>query len=242
VTGVVQPVEALCAMARSHGALSVVDAAQSVPHMPTDVARLGCDFLTFSGHKMLAPTGVGVLFGRPGELEKLKPLAVGGGAVDRVDLTGFSLKRSPYRFEAGTPNVSGVLGLAAAVDYLDRIGPGTLAEHERRLADELARQVEPLKDVRVLMSAQAPRLAIATVAPLARWLNADHLALMLSDSYQTMVRSGYHCAHPLFDLLGLQNGSIRASAYLYNTVQEIAHFGQALRAVLERLAPARGAG
>lgn len=234
LTGAVNPVAEAAKLAHRHGALLVVDAAQSAPHLRVDVERLGCDFLAFSGHKLLGPTGVGVLWGRPELLEKLEPLSPGGGTVERVTQSGFEWKKVPYRFEGGTPNVSGVLGLAAAVEYLSEVGFEALTRHEKVLADALGSALDGLPGAEVLMAAGEPRLAIACVAPRSDKVNPDRLALQLSDSFQVMVRSGFHCAHPAFDFWKLPWGAVRASAYLYNTVEEVAAFGAALRSLLGR--------
>ena len=235
VTGVVHPAAELCALARRHGVLTVVDAAQAAPHLPVDVTALDCDFLAFSGHKLLGPAGIGVLYGRPEALERLEPLLVGGGNVEHVTRTGFSLRQLPWRLEAGTPNIGGALGLAAALDYLGEIGFDALAEHERTLAGALEAELHNLPGVQVLMGPPSSRLALASIAPLAAQVSSDHLALALSDSFQIMVRSGFHCAHPLFDQLALPSGAVRASAYVYNTLDEIHRLGEALRVLLHRL-------
>ncbi len=235
VTGVIQPVAEICRLAREAGAVTVVDAAQSAPHLPLDVEALGCDFLAFSGHKLLAPTGVGVLFGRLERLEQLEPLVLGGGTVERVTSSGFTLKRLPYRLEAGTPPIAGAIGLAAALDYLEAVGFDAIQKHERALADALAKALAGVPGFRVLMAQDAQRLCIASLVPESRKVSPDQLALMLSDGFQIMVRSGFHCAHPCFDALGLETGSIRASAYLYNTTGELERFGAALRTLSERL-------
>ncbi len=118
VTGIINPVAEICALARSLGVMTCVDASQAVAHLPVNIADLGCDYLAFSGHKMMGPTGIGVLTGRLDALERLEPLLLGGGAVREVSLSGYALKDIPHRLEAGTPNISGAIGLAAAVKYL----------------------------------------------------------------------------------------------------------------------------
>jgi cysteine desulfurase/selenocysteine lyase len=235
VTGVIHPIDEIFAAARKRGVLTVLDAAQSAPHLELDPAELGCDYLAFSGHKMLGPAGIGVLWGRAEALERLEPWFLGGGTVDRVTATGYTLKRVPLRLEAGTPNVSGALGLAAAIDVLDEVGHEALARHEADLSAALERTLADLPGIRVLMARAAPRLAIAALAPTFSKLAPDHLARLLSDGHQIMVRSGYHCAHPLFDEVGIEGGAVRVSAYLYNSVEEIERFGSVLRSLLARL-------
>ncbi|WP_437953818.1 cysteine desulfurase [Sorangium sp. So ce296] len=235
ITGVIQPARALCEMARAHGVITVVDAAQSAPHLPIDVEEMGCDFLALSAHKMLGPTGVGALVGRREVLEALEPLCVGGGVVERVTATGYTLKKIPYRFEAGTPPISAALGFAAAVSYLDELGFDDIVEHERRLAAALSQSLCEIPGVEVLMARREPRLAIAAIAPRSALVGPDALARLLSDGHQIMVRSGFHCAHPLFDRLGLEHGALRASAYVYNTVEEVQRFGEVLRDLASRM-------
>lgn len=235
VTGVIHPVAEICALARRLGIVSVVDAAQSAPHLALDVEQLGCDFLAFSGHKMLGPTGVGVLWGQRDQLARLDPLAFGGGAVDRVTSTGFTLKAIPYRFETGTPNISGVIGLGRAIDLLDEIGMSNVLAHDAVLAAALEEQLRDMPGVDVLMARREPRLAIATLVPRTSRITPDHLAYYLSETHKIMVRSGHHCAHPLFDSIGAEAGGVRASAYLYNEVEEIQAMSAALRELLGRV-------
>jgi cysteine desulfurase/selenocysteine lyase len=232
VTGVVQPVQALCALARERGVVSVVDAAQAVAHLPIDVGALGCDFLAFSGHKVYGPTGVGVLYGRSEVLERLRPLLLGGGTVDRVTTSGHTLRRLPHRLEAGTPHISGAVGLAAALEWLSSLPMSAVAAHSAALADRLADLVRGLPGVRVLQASAAPRVPLATLVLDGPRLSADDVAVALSDRYGVMVRSGFHCAHPLFAALGVQQASFRVSAGVYTLERELTDFVQAVQAVL----------
>lgn len=237
VSGVISPAAEICRVAREHGVLSVVDAAQAAPHIPIDVDRLGCDFLTFSGHKMAGPTGTGVLWGRREQLEQLEPLVVAGGTVDRVGLSGYTLKRLPQRLEPGTPHISGVIGLGAAAEYLDRLGFERIAAHERELANAMDDALRGLPGIRVLTGTPGTeRLAMASVVPVSANIHSDTLCQTLSDSFQIMTRSGFHCAHPLFDGHGFERGAVRLSAYVYNTVEEVHRAGEALRTILGRVA------
>jgi cysteine desulfurase / selenocysteine lyase len=237
VSGVVSPAAEICRVAREHGVLSVVDAAQAAPHIPIDVHRLDCDFLAFSGHKMAGPTGTGVLWGGREHLEKLEPLVVAGGTVDRVGLSGYTPKRLPQRLEPGTPHISGVIGLGAAAEYLDRLGFERIAAHERELAEAMDDALSGLPGVRLLTGAPGTeRLAMASIVPTSANIHSDTLCQILSDSFKIMTRSGFHCAHPLFDGHGFERGAVRLSAYLYNTVEEIHRAGEALGTVLGRVA------
>lgn len=240
VTGIIEPVAEICALVKPLGVVVVVDATQTVAHLPLDVDKLGCDFLAFSGHKMLGPTGTGVLWGRSESLGKLEPLALGGGAIQRVLPDGYELKECPYRFEAGTPNISGVLGLAAAMDYLEELGFDAIVAHDQVLADRIERETAGIPGMHTIMSPACPRLAIAQVVLDTPALGPEDLSLMLSDGHKIMTRAGFHCVHLLFDHLALAHGAVRVSAYLYNTEDEIAELGSALRSILGRFALRRG--
>jgi cysteine desulfurase / selenocysteine lyase len=229
VTGVVQPAAALCRAARDRGVISVVDASQSAPHLPIDVRALECDFITFSGHKMLGPFGIGVLSGRREALDKLRPMMVGGGTVDHVDQESFILTALPARLEAGTPNILGAVGLAAAVAYLDQIGWDELQAHEACLADRLRGELSGIPRVRMLMARSKPCLALASFVFEGAALKPGELATMLSLHHNIMVRSGRFCAEPLLHRVGLSEGAVRVSAYLYNTEDEIGLLGSVLR-------------
>lgn len=240
VTGIIEPVAEICALCKPHGVMVVVDATQTVAHLPIGVEALGCDFLAFSGHKMLGPTGIGVLWGQAERLEALQPLTLGGGAIQRVLTDGYQLKECPYRFEAGTPNISGVLGLAAAMDYIEALGFDAIAAHDQLLADRIARETADIPGMHTIMSPACPRLAIAQVVLDTPALGPEDLSLMLSDGYQIMTRAGFHCVHLLFDHLALARGAVRVSAYVYNTEDEIAELGGALRSILGRFDFRRG--
>jgi cysteine desulfurase/selenocysteine lyase len=240
VSGVVSPLAEICRRARDEGVPCLVDAAQAAPHLPIDVTALGCDFLAFSGHKVMGPTGTGVLWGRPERLAALEPLVLGGGVVDRVRRDGYKLKPLPYRLEPGTPHISGAIGLGAAVDFLEELGFERVAAHERALVQALDDCLRDLPGVRrVDARGGVERVAIASLAPLGGGMHSDMLCQILSDSFKVMTRSGFHCAHPLFDGLELAAGAVRLSAYLYNTVEEIYAAAAALRAVLGRVGLAR---
>jgi cysteine desulfurase / selenocysteine lyase len=233
VTGAVHPVAELCKLARSRGIVSVVDGAQSVPHMAVDVSAMGCDFLAFSGHKMLAPTGIGVLYGRPEMLDRLVPLVHGGGMVNRVERGGFTTKDVPHRLEAGTPNISGVIGLAAALDYLENLGWDRIAAHEAALKVALQTGLRELPARQVILDPDGP--AMASIVPRDDGPDPDTLAVALSETHRIITRSGFHCAHVLFDEMNLGRGALRASAYVYNTVEEIQVFCRALLGLMARL-------
>lgn len=236
VSGLIQPVRDVCAIARECGVVSVVDAAQSVPHLEVDVQDLGCDFLAFSGHKALGPMGIGVLYGREEALLRLEPMLVGGGTVEKVDRQGFVLRKAPLRFEAGTPNAAGAVALAAALRFVRRLGFGAIAEHDERLAAAMEVGLQGLPGVQVVMARTRPRLPICSLVFDGSSLEADHLALLLSDRHAIMTRSGFHCAHPLFDAAGWKKGALRASAHVYNTAAEVQSLCYAVRDLAEAFA------
>ncbi len=234
VTGAVHPMAAIGAEARRRGVKLLVDGAQSVPHVKTDLHALGADFLAFSGHKMMGPPGIGVLCGRRESLDGLDVVLRGGGAVRLVTRQGATEKASPFRFEAGTPNIVGAIGLGAAVDVITAIGVDVMVAHEALLAERLRAGCEALPGVKLLGPSTGHRLPIASLALTSPGLSADDVALILSDTHKVMVRSGHHCCHPYFDGLGL-SGAVRASAHAYTSVDDVDAFLDAARTVLRAL-------
>ncbi len=228
VSGLYAPVEKMAQMAKNVGAIVVVDAAQSIPHRRLNVNRLNIDFLAFSSHKMLGPTGIGVLYGRQQYLEKLTPTYVGGGMVDWVDTTSYRARKIPHKFEAGTPHIAGVYGLVAAIKYLEKTGFERVEAHDLALGKLLLNEALKRDYLEVIApgNASAERCAIVSIK-MKQHANLGDVARMLSDSYGIMCRTGHMCAQPLVDYLA--NGEIlRASGYLYNTKQDILAFFQAL--------------
>ena len=237
VNGAVSPAAEICRVAREHGVISVIDAAQAAPHLSIDVEKVGCDFLAFSGHKMLGPTGTGVLWGRRELLEQLEPLVVGGGTVDRVTLGDYTLRALPHRLEPGTPNIAGVIGLAAAAEYLGGLGLEQVEAHGRDLARAMRNVLAEVRGVRVLMTGEeSPQVAIASVVPIDLGMSSEMLCRILSDSFKVMTRSGFHCAHPVFDAHGFELGAVRLSAYIYNSIEDIQAGGYALAEVSRKFA------
>lgn len=237
VTGVVHPVGELIAEVRSAcDATVVVDAAQSLPHRRISVHELDVDFLAFSMHKMLGPSGVGCLFGRSELLAALRPLTVGGGMVDWVDLDGSVDRRIPHRFETGTPAIASVIGCATAIRYLEALDAPKRLQHDRELCAALVGGALARPGVSLIGPPdQTGRIAIATLR-LAEGVPAGEAARLLSDSYGFMVRSGHMCAQPLVaELAGGE--TLRVSAYLYNEVSEIERFYQALDELLSWMGP-----
>lgn len=228
VTGAITDVPYMVALARKAGALTVLDACQSVPHMPVAFPGLGVDFAAFSGHKMLAPTGIGALYGRAELLDALPPFLTGGSMITRVGLEDAEYMPAPIKFEAGTQRVSQTVAFAAAVRYLEHVGMSNVQAWEHELGQRLAAGVQQIEGVRLLGPADPARraglvsLAIDGVHP--------HDVGQLLDTWGIAVRVGHHCAQPLHKLSGV-TASTRASAYLYNTTDDIEAFLAALAKV-----------
>jgi cysteine desulfurase/selenocysteine lyase len=225
VLGTINPIKDIGRVAHDSGALFLVDAAQSVPHMPVNVQDLDCDFATFSGHKMLGPTGIGVLYGKAEQLESMPPFLGGGEMIREVHTSGASWKDLPYKFEAGTPNVAGAIGLGAAVDYLRNIGMDNVLDHEReitRYALESMRQVEGLS----IYGPMNVDHRVGVISFNLGDIHAHDLASIL-DEDGIAIRSGHHCAQPLMEFLQIPAAS-RASFYIYNTKEEVDVFIEAL--------------
>lgn len=227
--GIVSPVASMTAWAHEAGAFVMVDGSQSVPHLPTDVRELDCDFLVFSGHKMLAPSGIGVLFGKRELLEQMPPFLTGGDMNKEVHQGRYIAADLPTKFEAGTPNIEGAIGLGAAVDYLDTIGMHRVEAYCEELTrfafDELGK-IDRLR----IYGPLDPNRRSSSIAFELDGLEAHGLAKMLSQRYAIMVRSGYHCAQPLHEAIHLPQ-TVRASFYLYNTPQEIERLAAALQEI-----------
>lgn len=224
--GAITPIREAIGLAHEAGALVLVDGSQSVPHMPTDVRVLDCDFLVFSGHKMLGPSGIGVLFGRRELLEQMHPFLRGGAMNKEVHKGWYRAEDLPGKFEAGTPNIEGAIGLGAAVDYLEDIGMENVEAHSRELVATALNELKKVDRIRV-HGPLDPKHRSASVAFELPGLKAHGLAKMLSNRYAIMVRSGYHCAQPLHEELGIDQ-TVRASFYIYNTADEVRGLANAL--------------
>lgn len=223
VLGTVNPVRRIADLARAAGAVSVVDACQSVVHGPLDVRALGADFIAFSGHKLYGPTGIGVLWGRPERLEALPPWQGGGEMIDRVDFDSVTYAEPPLKFEAGTPPIVEAVGLGAAVDWLSRLDRDAVADHEAALYRRAAEGLSGVNGIRILGEAAGKGAVLSFTVEGA---HAHDIAQLL-DRYGVAVRAGTHCAEPLMRRLGVSS-SVRASFALYNTHQEVDAFLDAL--------------
>ncbi|WP_329558151.1 SufS family cysteine desulfurase [Streptomyces uncialis] len=238
VYGTINPVPALVRRAREVGALTVLDACQSVPHMPVDVSGLGVDFLAFSGHKMCGPTGIGVLWGRSGLLGELPPFLTGGDMNESVSMTGAEYAEPPHRFEAGTPVIAQTIGLAAACSYLDGLGRARLASHHERLTARALDQLSGVRGVRIVGPADAADRGPA-VSFAVRDLGPDAVGEHL-DRRGIAIRVGHLCARPACVRFGLP-ATTRASFYAYNTDSDVDVFTEALAELSEPRSVAPGA-
>ncbi|CAN5523863.1 cysteine desulfurase SufS [soil metagenome] len=216
VLATIKPVKELADQAHANDALMLVDGAQSAPHLPVDVRELGCDFFACSGHKMLGPTGVGVLWGRPEILEQMDPFMGGGEMIREVHLDHSTWNDLPYKFEAGTMNIAQAIGLGAAVDYLDDLGMENVREHEKKIGEYAYHRLSEIEDIALYGPAKDRTGLVSFSLPdvhphdLSQFLNEEGIA----------IRSGHHCTQPLMRRLGTV-ATARASFYLYNTEEEV---------------------
>ena len=228
VTGVIAPVEEWIETAHAAGVPVMIDASQSIAHLPVDVRALNVDFMGFSSHKMFGPNGVGVLYVRRDRFAELGLGNVGGGMVAMHAEDRFEALEAPLRYEAGTPNVEGAIGLGAAVDYLQSVGMAKIAAHSRALADQLMRGLAELPHATVLGRSARERIALATVSVPLPAMSQQDIARLLADAHGIFVSGGYHCAHVLHHRLQLA-GTLRASAHIYNDSADVEAFLAALR-------------
>jgi cysteine desulfurase/selenocysteine lyase len=214
--GTINPVEEIARRARAIGALVLVDGAQAVGHFPVDVTALGCDFYTFSGHKLFGPTGIGVLWGRAALLEAMPPFLGGGEMIERVSFSGTTFNALPFKFEAGTPHIAGAIGLAAAIDYLDGVDRAAAAAHEEML---LAETIARTADIPGLRRIGAPTRSAGIFSFVLDGCHPSDLGMLL-DEQGIAVRTGHHCAQPLMERLAVP-GTVRASYSMYNTLADV---------------------
>ncbi|MEM7145147.1 MAG: cysteine desulfurase [Verrucomicrobiota bacterium] len=214
--GTVNPVVEMVRMAKGVGAMVLVDGAQAVPHLPVEVAALGCDFYVFSGHKVFGPDGIGVLWGRGDLLESMAPYQGGGDMIERVSFAGTTFRGIPERFEAGTPNISGAIGLGEAFAYLEGLDGEGMRAHEEKLVATATEQLEAMPGVRLLGTA---REKVGVVSFLMDGVHPHDIGTIL-DTEGVAVRAGHHCAQPLMKRFGV-SGTTRASFAFYNTEAEV---------------------
>ena len=216
VIGDLRPIKEICDFAHKHNIFVVVDGAQSVPHIKTDVQELYCDFLAFSGHKMCGPTGIGILYGKYELLNELEPLNLGGGMNESFDsIEEVYLKPLPTRLEAGTPNIEGAIGLGAAIEYLSKIGLDNITNHEQQLRNYLVKELKQIPHITIINEESDSGIVAFNVDD----IFAQDVAVYLN-KYNICVRAGNHCAKILKNEVGVKN-TVRASIYIYNTKEEI---------------------
>ena len=228
VLGVTNPVKLAARLAHENGAVFIVDGAQSTPHMPVDVQEIGCDFYAFSGHKLLAPMGIGCLYGRRDLLEEMPPFLTGGEMIEYVDRQSATYAEVPHKFEAGTVNATGAVGLGAAIDYLQQVGFDTVRRTEDALASRMMEQLRAIPEV-TLYGPEDPLRHNGIVTFNIEGCHPHDVASVL-DTEHIAVRAGHHCAQPLMRFLGA-NATVRASLYFYNTEEEVDRFAEAISKV-----------
>lgn len=229
VLGTINPAKEIIRLAHQAGALTVVDGAQSVPHLPVNVQDLDADFLAFSGHKMCGPSGIGVLYGRKEFLESMPPFLGGGDMIKRVELRSFVTNEIPYKFEAGTPAIAEAIGLGSAVKYLDSIGMEKILNHEHEIASYALERLEEVPGVSVFGPEADRKGAIFSFSM--KGIHPHDISQIL-DGEGIAIRAGHHCAMPLHEKFNLP-ATARASFYLYNTREEVDHLVKSLYSVLE---------
>jgi cysteine desulfurase/selenocysteine lyase len=226
--GTVNPVADMIRAAHARGVPVLVDGAQAAPHLAVDVQELGCDFYTFSGHKVYGPTGIGALYGRQAHLEAMVPYQGGGDMIRSVTLEKTEFNVPPYKFEAGTPNIAGAVGLAVALDYLEDLGLDAVAAHEHALLELATEHVGAIPGVRLIGTAHDKAAVLSFVVD---GVHPHDVGTVL-DSEGIAVRAGHHCAQPVMDRFGV-SGTVRASFALYNTAAEVGALMRGLRRVKE---------
>jgi cysteine desulfurase / selenocysteine lyase len=227
VLGTINPIKEIARIAHQHGAVVVVDAAQSAPHMKIDVQDLDCDFLAFSGHKMCGPTGIGVLYGKRDLLERMEPVEFGGEMIDFVELYDSTWKELPWKFEGGTPIIAGAIGLGAAIDFLEDVGLDHIAAHEHELAQYALERMSAIDGLTIYGPKQRGGLVTFNIDGV-----HPHDVATVLDAEGIAVRAGHHCAQPLMKWLNV-TATARASFYLYNTKEEIDQLVVALQKTKE---------
>jgi cysteine desulfurase/selenocysteine lyase len=214
--GTILPVREIIKLAHQRGVPVLLDAAQAVPHLRVDVRELDCDFYAFSGHKMYAPTGIGVLYGREALLEEMPPWQGGGDMILKVSFEGTTFNSLPHKFEAGTPNIAGTVGLGAAIDYLEALGLERIARYEHELLDYAAQRLESVRGLRLIGTARQKAAVLSFVVD---GIHPHDLGTIL-DSVGIAIRTGHHCAMPVMDFFQVP-ATARASLAFYNTREEI---------------------
>jgi len=234
VLGTINPVSEIAKTAHKHGALVLVDAAQSVPHMRVNAKEMDCDFMAFSGHKMLGPTGIGVLYGKSRHLETMPPFLGGGEMIREAHTTGATWKELPYKYEAGTPNIAGAIGLGTAIDYLRKIGMENVHEYEKDITSYALNKMSQVDEL-VIFGPRDVKQRVGVVSFNLADIHAHDLASIM-DEEGVAIRSGHHCAQPLMEFLNIP-ATARASFYIYNTKEEVDVFINVLEKARKLFSP-----
>jgi cysteine desulfurase/selenocysteine lyase len=230
--GTVNPIKKVIELAHKRGVYVMVDGAQAAPHLRVDVRELDCDFYVFSGHKVYGPTGIGALYGKPQHLELMPPYQTGGDMISYVSFAKTTWNELPYKFEAGTPNIAGAIGLAAAVEYVEEIGRDAIAEHEHKLLEYATERVSAIPGVRIIGTAKEKASVLSFVVD---DMSALDVGTQL-DLEGIAVRTGHHCCWPLMDRFGIA-GTVRASFAMYNTLEEVDSFADTLERIAASARP-----
>ena len=225
--GTINPIDKISKIIKKTDAIFIVDAAQSASHIPLDVQNLGCDFITFSGHKMLGPTGIGVLWGSLKMLESLPPFLSGGEMIETVTLENATWNEVPYKFEAGTPNYVQAIGLGTAVEYLSNIGMENVQEHEKKLTEYA---IEKLKTIPELYIHGSPSSRGGVISFNLNKIHPQDMSQFLNED-NICIRVGHHCAQPLLKTLG-ETSTARISFYVYNDSSDIDKFVESLKSAM----------
>ncbi|MCH2185160.1 cysteine desulfurase, partial [Myxococcota bacterium] len=226
--GTILPLQKMIPMAHQRGAKVLVDGAQAIPHMPVDVTQLDADFYVFSGHKLLGPSGIGVLYGKHQLLESMPPFLGGGDMIESVSFEKSTYAPPPARFEAGTPDIAGAVGLAAAMDYLQGIGIEQVAQWEHTLLERATAKLSEIEGLRIIGTASEKSAVISFILD---GVHAHDVGTAL-DQAGVAVRVGHHCAQPVMEIFGVP-ATVRASFALYNTPEEVDRLAEALRETVE---------
>ena len=231
IDGTTIPEKEIIKISHDFGSLVMLDAAQSVPHKEISVKNLDVDFLAFSGHKMMGPSGTGVLYGKYEQLKKMDTFLVGGDTVQNTTYDSHVFLKPPHKFEAGLQNYAGAIGLAAAAKYLDKFGRKNVEKHEQELNEKITKELEAVKGLR-MMGPKDAKLRGGIFSFVVDGMDAHDVALMLNNTKNVMIRSGQHCVHSWFNANNIA-GSDRVSLYLYNTVEEAEIFVETLKEIIK---------
>ncbi len=231
VLGIVNPVNEIINLAKSRGAITVIDAAQAIQHLSINVKELGCDFLAFSGHKVLGPNGIGVLFGRKDLLKKIEPFNFGGGMIEAVNFKDSSWKETPEKFEAGTQNIAGAVGLAESLNYIKKIGIKNIEKWENYLLKYALKRLNEVPGIKIYNPGADSSVSLVSFSLLG--IHPHDVAELLNEK-KIAIRAGHMCTMPLMEILGVQGGVCRASFSFYNTLEDIDVLVDSLKEIQKR--------